>query len=252
MSAGLPKPPDQMAPMLPSTTLDGSGAVVIGAGLLADAALGALGALGAIVTQLAADDPAALEAEIKGSDADILVVCAASDQPCRSEDVGLDGWQEGPGRELAAAFAATSAFGRRRDSGGVVLFLVDPAAVLGGAGVSATAAAGAALVNLAQSLAVEWAPRDIRANALAVGPFAGKDVPARAGNVPALRLGETRELAWMIGYLCSPFAAYVTGTCVTIDGGDSLRRYLLEPRYQAGEFLLGSAVRTDSGRTDQG
>jgi len=242
VSAGLPKPPDQLTPMLPPGTLDGSSAIVVGAGLLADTAVDAIEALGSPVTQLTATDSAALERSVTESGADILVVCMATGHPRRSEEVGLAGWREGSGRELDAAFAAVSAFGRKRTSGGVVLFLIDPVAVLGGPGVSAAAAAGAALVSLAQSLAVEWAPRDIRANALAVGPFVGKDEPRVAGNVPALRLGDPRELAWMVGYLCSPFAAYVTGTCVTIDGGDSLKRYLLEPRYQPGEFLLRPAA----------
>jgi len=131
-----------------------------------------------------------------------------------------------------------SAFARSRGrQGGVILNATDIMAFRGGPGVAASAAAGAALVNLALSLSAEWAPRDIRVNTIAVGQFDGREGPVDAKTLPALRLGESRELEWAASYLCSPYAAYVTGALFTIDGGDSLRRTLLEAPVRPDEFL---------------
>lgn len=241
MTRGLPAPPQGLDMLLPPGALTDSHAVLVGSGVEIRAAQEALNALGAETTVLG-DAGAEDAARVAGAgNADILVLGTTTVPPCSVEDIGAAGWSAGAGRELATAFAALSAFGAGRGKhGGVVLLLVDPVAVHGGPGVSASAAAQAALVNLAQSLAVEWASRDIRVNALAVGRFAGKHGAGLPGNVPAMRLGQARELGWMVSYLCSPFAAYVTGTCVTIDGGDSLRRNLLEPRYESGEFLASA------------
>ncbi|MFG3620424.1 SDR family oxidoreductase [Nocardia sp. NPDC047654] len=239
MTRGLPTPPADVHLALPAATLAGSKAVLIGSGFATRTAHEALAALGADVVFSDAADPGEAARWVGAADADILVLGATLSPPRPAEDIGPADWRDGPGRELATAFAVLSAFGARRgERGGVALVLLDPVALLGGPGVSAAAAAHAGLVNLAQSLAVEWAPRDIRVNALAVGRFEGGDsFGGLPGNIPALRLGQARELGWMVSYLCSPFAAYVTGTCVTIDGGDSLRRNLLEPRYSPGEFL---------------
>ncbi len=75
--------------------------------------------------------------------------------------------------------------------------------------------------NLTYSLAVEWAPYGIRVSALVPGYFPHEDLPrevleanvgSSAGmNTPAQRLGRPHELAWAATYLCSPFAAMVTG-----------------------------------------
>ena len=241
MTRGLSAPLEGLDTVLPPGTLAASRALLVGAGFeirTAQEALTALGAETMVLGDVGAEDAARVAGAGK---ADVLVLGTTTLPPRLVEDIGGVGWSDWAGRELATAFATLSAFGAGRgERGGVVLLLVDPVAVNGGPGMSASAAAHAGLVNLAQSLAVEWAPRDIRVNALAVGRFTGKDGAGLPGNVPALRLGQARELGWMVSYLCSPFAAYVTGTCVTIDGGDSLRRNLLEPRCEPREFLASA------------
>ncbi len=42
-----------------------------------------------------------------------------------------------------------------------------------------------------------------------------------AGNIPAARFGEPDELATLATFLCSPLAAYITGTVIPVDGGMS-------------------------------
>lgn len=89
----------------------------------------------------------------------------------------------------------------------------------------------AGLNVMTQSLAVEWAPKGIRFNAIAPGPFYTEGMTARLnpganqesysdmrGN-PMGRSGELRELANMAVWLLHPFSAYVNGQTIAIDGG---------------------------------
>ena len=90
---------------------------------------------------------------------------------------------------------------------------------------------------MVRSLASEWGKYGIRLNAIAPGSFPtegawsrlrpselGNDEPAMSNqHVPLGRYGEHQELANLAAYLLSDFAAYITGACVTIDGGSWLR-----------------------------
>lgn len=238
---GLPPPPAAMARMLPADSLSGVRALIVGTGFVADTAVGWLREIGADVTTVGLSNSAEAERAVREGNPSVLVVVdPAPSAPEPAEDVSSASWRLGPAATLETAVGALTAFGAvRGDHGGVALVTIDPVALEGGPGVAAAAAAQAALVNLAQSLAVEWAPRDLRVNAVAVGSFAADNRTASPGNVPAMRLGEARELGWLVQYLCSPYSSYLTGTTLTIDGGDSLKRYLLEPEHVPGEFLQG-------------
>lgn len=87
----------------------------------------------------------------------------------------------------------------------------------------------AALVQLTRNLSVEWAPDQIRVNAVAPWyirtPLAETvlknqdylaDVLART---PMNRIGEPEEVAGVVAFLCMPAAAYITGQCIAVDGG---------------------------------
>jgi NAD(P)-dependent dehydrogenase (short-subunit alcohol dehydrogenase family) len=227
--------------MLPPDTLAGTAALVVGAGFVAETAAAGLTEIGAAVSKIDLADAKAVQHTVGATDAEVLVIVPPDlTEPEIADGVSLGSWQAGPGSMLESAFGALAAFGAARaENGGVALITVDPVALHGGPGAAAAAGAQAALVGLVQSLAVEWSPRDLRVNALAVGHFSGAGGAGLPGNIPALRLGEARELAWMIEYLCSPYAAYLTGTTITVDGGDSLKRYLLEPVHTRNEFLRG-------------
>ncbi|MBM3486951.1 MAG: glucose 1-dehydrogenase [Alphaproteobacteria bacterium] len=86
-----------------------------------------------------------------------------------------------------------------------------------------------ALVNMTRALAVEWAKKGVRVNAIAPTFFRtgfGKDLLANNAMVKAIedrtpmgRLGDPRELAGGILYLASPASSMVTGHTLAIDGG---------------------------------
>jgi NAD(P)-dependent dehydrogenase (short-subunit alcohol dehydrogenase family) len=102
-------------------------------------------------------------------------------------------------------------------------------------GVVAYAAAKAAVVNLTQFLAREWAPHRVRVNAITPGFFPGEQnrrllfdadgIPtARARSIlqhtPMSRFGEPAELAGAAIFLASDKAAgFVTGIDLRVDGG---------------------------------
>ena len=111
----------------------------------------------------------------------------------------------------------------------------------GGPGTAHSAAAKAGVTNLTQSLAVEWAPHGIRVNCLAPGLFPHDDLPPRlrrgrteaddARRVPAGRVGRPHELGWAATYLCSPYATYLSGHTLVLDGANWLRRGLRMPEF---------------------
>lgn len=95
---------------------------------------------------------------------------------------------------------------------------------------AAYGAAKGALVALVRTLAVEWAIHGIRVNAIAPGtirtPRAGQD-PGDAERdrrgVPMARRGDPSEIAAAALFLVSDLASYVTGQCLAVDGGTSVK-----------------------------
>jgi NAD(P)-dependent dehydrogenase (short-subunit alcohol dehydrogenase family) len=91
-------------------------------------------------------------------------------------------------------------------------------------------AAKAAVIMMTRVMAAEWGPFGIRVNAIAPGVQATGmwkqevarglyDEQAYIDTIPARRIGDPREVARLCAFLASTEAEYVTGTCVTIDGG---------------------------------
>lgn len=84
----------------------------------------------------------------------------------------------------------------------------------------------AAVEQMVRYLAVHYAPRGIRVNGIAPGPF---PAPANHGNVPFMerlaarvplgRIGRQGEVAGGVVYLASEASSYVTGQILSIDGG---------------------------------
>ena len=85
------------------------------------------------------------------------------------------------------------------------------------------------VVAMTREIAVQYARRGIRANAVCPGPvrtpltdvFLDTDEKRqrRLGNIPVGRFGEAEEVAAVVAFLASDAAAFVTGACYSVDGG---------------------------------
>jgi NAD(P)-dependent dehydrogenase (short-subunit alcohol dehydrogenase family) len=177
---------------------------------------------------------------------DVLVNNAAGNFPIAAEDLSLSGWKAVTGIVLDGTFNCSTEFARRalaRRAPGAILNIGATYSWTGGPGTSHSAAAKAAVTNLTQSLSVEWAPHGIRVNCLAPGLFPHDDHPAslraartadpeaQGRTVPGGRVGRIHELGWAATYLCSPYAAYLTGHTLVLDGANWLRRGLVMPDF---------------------
>lgn len=90
-------------------------------------------------------------------------------------------------------------------------------------------AAKCGIEGFTHALALEWAPFGITVNCVAPGSFPDfdtltpdviEDRHAQAKkNVPLGRVGQLREVGYLVQYLASDAASYVTGQVIGIDGG---------------------------------
>ncbi|MBN8550117.1 MAG: SDR family oxidoreductase, partial [Deltaproteobacteria bacterium] len=87
----------------------------------------------------------------------------------------------------------------------------------------------AALIHLTKNLAVEWAADKIRVNAVAPW-YTRTDLVAKVlenqeffnaviARTPMARIAEPEEVASAAAFLAMPASSYVTGQCISVDGG---------------------------------
>ncbi len=119
--------------------------------------------------------------------------------------------------------------------GGAIINIASVSGIRPSPGTAAYGAAKAGLLNLTQTLAVEWAPK-VRVNAVAGGMIRteqahlhyGDDagVAAVAKTVPLGRLGEPRDVGDACLFLASPLASYVSGAVLIVHGGGERPAFL--------------------------
>lgn len=133
---------------------------------------------------------------------------------------------------LTAAFfmsQAAHAVMQGQPEGGAIVNISSVSAVRSSPRTAAYGAAKAGLLNLTESLAMEWGPQRIRVNAVIVGlvatensldHYGGTEGVRRVGAMlPLQRMGSPRDVADACLYLASPLAAYVSGAKLEVHGG---------------------------------
>lgn len=163
---------------------------------------------------------------------DILVNSAGVAGAAPSETLDEREWDRIVDTNLKGTFLACQAVGRlmleRRT--GVIVNVASIAGIGAFPKRAAYSASKAAVIMLTKVLAVEWADRGVRVNAVAPAVIrtamnermiaAGNlDLPSIERRTPMRRRGESSEVADATLFLASDAARYVTGSCLEVDGG---------------------------------
>jgi NAD(P)-dependent dehydrogenase (short-subunit alcohol dehydrogenase family) len=124
---------------------------------------------------------------------------------------------------------------QKQPEGGVILFITSVSGLRPSPGTAAYGAAKAGLISLAQSLAVEWAPK-VRVAAVAAGMVRTEQsqlhygdeqgIAAVGATVPLGRIAEPSDVGDACLYLASPLARYVSGATLLLHGGGEKPAFL--------------------------
>ena len=161
-----------------------------------------------------------------------LVNCAGIPSlPKKIEETSADDFSRLVDSHLKGTFIACKVVGAPMAArcGGAIVNLASVLSFRPGP-VLAYGAAKAAIVNLTQALAVQWARKNVRVNAVAPGwtdtPFlrprergGTRDLTPILNATPMGRLMQPAEIAEVIFFLLSPAASAITGATVPCDGG---------------------------------
>jgi NAD(P)-dependent dehydrogenase (short-subunit alcohol dehydrogenase family) len=173
----------------------------------------------------------------------LLANNAGANFPVLAEDISPNAWNAVTRIAIDGTFLCSTEFARRliaRNEGGAIVNNSAQYIWTGFPGDAHSAAAKTAQATMTRKMAVEWAPYDIRVNAIAAGFFPHETSTAgrREGGIeplqnmiPAGRTGSIREFGWLSAIVCSPLFGTMTGQVVLQDGGESLRRALMMPDY---------------------
>jgi NAD(P)-dependent dehydrogenase (short-subunit alcohol dehydrogenase family) len=210
----------------------------------------AMGDLGAEVLTVGCDirDPEQIAAAFDAATdrfglPEILVNNAAANFPVPAEDMSPNAWRTVVDITLNGTFFCAREFARRHlaaDTPGSIVNVGASYAWTGGPGFAHSAAAKAGVKTMTETLAVEWGPYGIQVNGLVPGLFPHEDMTADIqGNLrhtsdkdvcqPALRVGRLRELGWAATFLASPYARFISGHTLVVDGANWQRRSLTNP-----------------------
>jgi NAD(P)-dependent dehydrogenase (short-subunit alcohol dehydrogenase family) len=199
----------------------------------------------------------------------VLINNAAANFPVPAEDMSPNAWRTVVDITLNGTFFCAREFARRHLEAGTPASIVNVGASYawtGGPGFAHSAAAKAGVKNMVETLAVEWGPFGIQVNGLVPGLMPHEDmtrairanldrppgqapdpslgVPIEADRrdeatsrepdsrdrcQPALRVGRPRELGWAATFLASPFARFISGHTLVVDGANWQRRTLTNP-----------------------
>ncbi|WP_339380104.1 SDR family oxidoreductase [Aromatoleum evansii] len=124
---------------------------------------------------------------------------------------------------------------QEQNGGGVIVFIGSISALRASPGTAAYGAAKAAVLSLAQSLAVEWAPK-VRVVAVSPGLVQTEQshlhygdeagIAAVGATIPAGRLATPEDIGNACVFIASPLASYASGCNLLLNGGGERPAFL--------------------------
>jgi len=186
-------------------------------------------------------DPEAVEAMLTATveqlgGFDILVNNAGIAITCPPQEMSLAEWDLNLDINLRSVFwLCRQAYPHlKRSGGGRIINLGSMYALFGASAKAAYAVSKGGIVQLTKSLAIDWAVDQIQVNAILPGWIVTelsakgrRDVPGLIETVcartPAGRWGEPEDVAGAAVFLAGPGARFITGACLVVDGGYSIR-----------------------------
>ena len=130
----------------------------------------------------------------------------------------------------AIALARAASLRGVMNDGGVIVLMSSVAAVRGQSGMALYSSAKAAIEGMTRSLAVEFAPRSIRVNAISAGAVQTEMHVRLTENMTSesldtyrnkhlLGFGKADDIANAVVYLMAETGEWITGSTLTVDGG---------------------------------
>lgn len=163
---------------------------------------------------------------------DLLVNNAGITMGGPSEDLSPEDWRAALETDLFGVFYASQAAARVMipQGGGNIINISSVNGILAAPRRAAYCASKAAVNELTKVLAIEWADRKIRVNAIAPGYIRTElvqdvidkgaiSLEAILKRTPQGRIGEVEDIAGLAVYMASDESSYMTGSIVNIDGG---------------------------------
>ena len=165
---------------------------------------------------------------------DILVNNAGGDSGGTGyiRDLTIDDWRAGIELNLNSLFYCCKIIGEEmvNKKSGNIINITSGMGFGPYPGAAHHAAARAGVNNLTKTLALEWAPFNIRVNAIAPG-YTETDLPAKAWKehptekaellklIPLGRTARPEEMVSTVVFLASPVSEYITGEIINVSGG---------------------------------